>query len=103
PRPSRSPSPRDDGSIDWSKGGWTILIRSSPMKQQADVFVRHYRTLLRDTGHPVDVFSTLVQEAMEYRVGVGLFDTEEGAREALASLAAQLPEDAQVVRVPPAP
>ena len=94
--------PQAAGPIDWSQGGWTILVETETNEQAAEGYARNFGNYLRSTGHQVGVYTALVREEVEYRIGVGLFSNELEAQEALASLKNRLPGEARVVRIPKA-
>jgi hypothetical protein len=49
----------------------------------------------------VDIFAALGDDPPRYRIGVGLFASQEEAASAQTRLTAQLPEDAWVLKVAP--
>ena len=91
------------GEIDWSQGGWTILLRTETMQEMAVGFARNYGNSIRDMGYPIDVYTALVREEVEYRIGVGLFASEAEAQEAFARMKDRLPRDARLVQIPKTP
>jgi len=101
PRPASQP-PGPGGGIDWSQGGWTIHVHTAANQEEAATYARFFGNAIRQQGYAVDVYSALVRDAVEYRVGVGLFATEREANEAFESLRGRLPGEAQVVQIPKA-
>ncbi len=99
---ARDPQQPGIGMIDWSPGGWTILVRTETEVQKANEFARNFGRYVSNAanGPPVDVFVALVREKYEYRVGVGLFKSELEATEAFSRIKDLLPNDARVVEVP---
>ncbi len=85
------------GIIDWSKGGYTIVVRTERQHEVAMAFARNFgRTL----AHPVDVFTAAAERGVEFRVGVGLFETLSFAQQVMQQLQGQLPEDSEIVNIP---
>ncbi len=92
------------GGIDWSQGGWTIVIATETELEKARTFAYNFATYyLEDVDLPVDVFSTEVEEEVEHRVCAGLFATEAEAAGMVTRLADQLPGEARVVQIPKTP
>jgi len=97
----RPPGPPPAGDqIDWSKGGWTIHVHTETDQQKAEGYARNFGNYLRNTGYAVEVFTALIREEVEYRVGVGLFSSELEAEQALARLKDRVPGEARIVRIP---
>ena len=70
------------------------------MQQQAEAYARNFGNSLGNTGYPVAVFTALVREEVEYRIGVGLFSDKIDAEQALTRLKGRLPDEATIVRIP---
>ncbi|MFB3133002.1 MAG: SPOR domain-containing protein, partial [Rhodothermales bacterium] len=85
---------------DWSKGGWTIHVHTEMEQQKAEAYARNFGNYLRNTGYAVEVFTALIREEVEYRVGVGLFSSELEAEQALTRLKNRVPGEARIVRIP---
>ena len=86
------------GNIDWSPGGYTIVIHAEEQHQNAAAFARNYGMNL---PYPVDIFAASVERGVEFRVGVGLFSAIAQAEQVMQELAGQLPEGATIVNIPP--
>ncbi len=101
-RPDLKPPgpPPAGGQIDWSKGGWTIHVYTETEQQKAEGYARNFGNYLRNTGYAVEVFTALIREEVEYRVGVGLFSSELEAEQALTRLKNRVPGEARIVRIP---
>ena len=85
------------GNIDWSKGGYTIVVHSEQQHEVAATFARNFgRTL----PHPVDVFTAAAERGVEFRIGVGLFETLSEAQQVMQQLQGQLPEGSEIVNIP---
>jgi hypothetical protein len=102
-QPAAEPPSVGLGNIDWSQGGWTIVIHAATTPAQAEGFARNFSNYVRDLGHPIDIFTASTQEGVAYQVGVGLFGSERDVEEAFARLKDRLPGDAQVVQIPKKP
>ncbi len=87
------------GNIDWSKGGYTIVVHKGQQHEAVRAFAANYGRTLQ---YPVDIFSAAVGRGVEFRVGVGLFETLVQVQSAMQQLQGQLPEGAEIVRVPAA-
>jgi len=96
----QTPLERDPslGNIDWSSGGYTIVIRKTEDYEDAVNFTLNFgRTL----PHPVDILAAERDRGIEFRVGMGLFGNVTLAQQAMQQMQIQLPGIAEIVRVPP--
>ena len=85
------------GNIDWSPGGYTVIVHRSQDYEAAVGFALNFgRTL----PHPIDILGAAVERGVEFRVGMGLFETLSQAQQAMLQLEGQLPEDAEIAQVP---
>ena len=87
------------GNIDWSKGGYTLHLMSYPDHEMAKAFVLNYGRSLQDVGHPLDIYGAVAQEGVEFRVGLGLFDTVREAEAVMQQLAGRIPNESRVSRI----
>ncbi|MXZ05716.1 MAG: hypothetical protein F4Y90_09620, partial [Rhodothermaceae bacterium] len=84
------------GNIDWSRGGYTLHLISYPDHEMAKAFVANYGRSLQDVGHPLDIYGAVAQEGVEFRVGLGLFDTVREAEAVMQQLAGRIPSESRV-------
>lgn len=96
PEARRAPGLTDE---ERAQGGWTIIVASEGSQREAELRLPLFRTRLHEAGYPVDIFAAPSDDPPRYRIGVGLFASQKEAASALARLAAQLPEDAWVLKV----
>lgn len=87
------------GNIDWSRGGYTLHLMSYPDHEMAKAFVLNYGRSLQDVGHPLDIYGAVAQEGVEFRVGLGLFDTVREAEAVMQQLAGRIPNESRVSRI----
>ncbi len=99
---TQPPAPPGLSAVDRAKGGWTVVVGSEKGEAQAALLARNFGYVFRDEGLPVEVFPAGLEEGVRYRVGVGLFATQEEAAAALERLASRLPKDAWIMKIPPA-
>ncbi len=85
------------GVIDWSKGGYTIVVRTESQHAAAVAFATNYGRTLPE---PVDIFAAASGGVVEFRIGAGLFPTISQAQQAMQRLAGQLPDGSEIVRIP---
>lgn len=101
-RPQVSPGNLEDpslGNIDWSAGGYTIYIGSHAQHEMAVAFIRNFQYSIGDIPHKLDIFGAAVQSGVEFRVGLGLFETLQDAEAVMQRVGERLPSDARVVYV----
>jgi tetratricopeptide (TPR) repeat protein len=87
------------GNIDWSRGGYTLHLMSYSDHEMAKAFVLNYGRSLQDVGHPLDIYGAVAQEGVEFRVGLGLFDTVREAEAVMQQLAGRIPNESRVSRI----
>ncbi len=87
------------GNIDWSRGGYTLHLMSYPDHEMAKAFVLNYGRSLQDVGHPLDIYGAAAQEGVEFRVGLGLFETVREAEAVMQQLAGRIPNESRVSRI----
>ena len=87
------------GNIDWSRGGYTLHLISYPDHEMAKAFVSNYGRSLQDVGHPLDIYGAVAQEGVEFRVGLGLFETVREAEAVMQQLAGRIPSESRVSRI----
>ena len=87
------------GNIDWSRGGYTLHLISYPDHEMAKAFVSNYGRSLQDVGHPLDIYGAVAQEGIEFRVGLGLFETVREAEAVMQQLAGRIPSESRVSRI----
>ena len=101
-QPPITPGNLDDpslGNIDWSAGGYTIYIGSHAQHEMAVAFIRNFQYSIGDIPHELDIFGAAVQSGVEFRVGLGLFETLQDAEAVMQRVGERLPSDARVVYV----
>ena len=89
------------GNIDWSTGGYTIYIGAYMQHQMAVAFISNFQHSLSDIQHKLDIYGAVVERGVEFRVGLGLFDTLQDAESVMRRAGERLPGDAKVVYVRP--
>ncbi len=87
------------GNIDWSQGGYTIHLISYSDYEMATAFVANFSRTLQGVAEPMDIYGAEVQEGIEFRIGLGLFDTVQEAESVMQSLSGQIPDEARVSRI----
>ncbi len=88
------------GLIDWTLGGYTVLIRTETRHENAIGFANNFGLTLPGLNHPIDVYAAAVKDGIEFRIGIGLFQTVPQAESVLEAYRDQLPSDARVQRIP---
>jgi len=89
------------GNIDWSAGGYTIYIGAYPEHAMAEAFINNFQYSLGDIPHKLDIYGATVERGVEFRVGLGLFETLQDAEMVMQRAGERLPGDAKVVFVRP--
>ncbi|MCY4672896.1 MAG: tetratricopeptide repeat protein [Bacteroidetes bacterium] len=87
------------GNIDWSQGGYTIHLMSYFDHEMAKAFVMNYGRSLQDVEHPLDIYGAAAKDGVEFRVGLGLFDTVREAEAVMQQLAGRIPNESRVSRI----
>ena len=87
------------GNIDWSVGGYTIFIGQYAQHEMAAAFIRNFKLSLSDIPHEFDIYGAAVQGGVEFRVGLGLFETLQDAEAVMQRAGQRLPGEAKVVFV----
>jgi len=87
------------GNIDWSQGGYTIHLISYDDHEMAKSFVTNFSRSIPDAQKPMDIYGAEVQGGIEFRVGLGLFDTLQEAEALVQRLAGRIPSDAKISRI----
>ena len=88
------------GLIDWTLGGYTVFVRTETRHENAIGFANNFGRTLPDLIHPIDVYAAEVKDGIEFRIGIGLFQTVPQAESVLEAYRDQLPSDARVQRIP---
>ncbi len=88
------------GLIDWSEGGFTILLRTEARHEDAVGFARNFAAALPEGSHPLDVYTAVENNEQIFRVGLGLFEVMQDAQMYLAQYRPMLPEGSRVQRIP---
>jgi len=87
------------GNLDWSQGGYTIHLISYDNHEMAKAFVSNFSRTLSDVSDPLDIYGAQVQGTIEFRVGLGLFETLQAAELVMQQLQGRLPQDANISRI----
>ncbi len=87
------------GNIDWSKGGYTIHLISYDDHETAQAFVINFSRQLSDLPHALDIYGAEVQDAVEFRIGLGLFETLQEAESVKNQLDGRIPFDSVISRI----
>ena len=87
------------GNLDWSQGGYTIQVGAFDRHEMAVGFVQNYGRSLSDVPHAMDIFGAEVENGVEFRVGLGLFETRQQAESVQQALAGRITGDARIVRL----
>ena len=85
------------GNIDWSPGGYTIVIYRDTDYAGAVGFARNFGQGL---PFPIDIFTAAVERGQEFRVGMGLFYNVTEAQQAMRQAQGMLPEGSEIVLIP---
>ncbi len=94
-------APPEPTRFDREKVSWTVVVASRTERASAETVALRYREQLRHTGRLVEVIEGARNGVPYYRVAVGQFETLAAARTVLEELAAEIPEDAWLLRVQP--
>ncbi|MXX97882.1 MAG: tetratricopeptide repeat protein [Rhodothermaceae bacterium] len=87
------------GNIDWSLGGYTIHLISYEDHEMAKAFVINFGRSLQDVQQALDIYGAEVQGGIEFRVGLGLFNTVREAESVIQQLSGRIPGDARISRI----
>jgi len=87
------------GNIDWSLGGYTIYLISYEDHETAKAFVTNFSRQISDAEVPLDIYGAEVQGAVEFRIGLGLFETVQEAESVISQLEGRIPFDASITRI----
>ncbi len=87
------------GNLDWSPGGYTIHLISYDDHEMAKAFIANFGRSLQDVPQPMDIYGAQVQDGIEFRVGLGLFDTVQEAESVMQQLAGRIPVEAKISRI----
>ncbi len=98
PAPPEQPPP-EPTRFDREKVSWTVVVASRTERASAETVALRYREQLRRTGHLVDVVEGGRNGITYYRVALGQFETVAAARTVREELAAEIPEDAWLLRL----
>ena len=88
------------GLVDWSQGGYTVLVGTERSREAAVGFARNFGRAFGDFPHAIDIFTALEEEEVVFRIGIGLFKTLQEAEAIMEDLADYLPPDSRVMRLP---
>ena len=100
PAPLEQAAP-EPARFDRKKVSWTVVVATLTERASAETVALRYREQLRRTGHLVDVVQGTRNGVTYYRVAVGQFETVAAARTVREELAAEIPEDAWLLRLQP--
>ena len=87
------------GNIDWSLGGYTIHLITYEDHEMAKAFVINFGRSLQDVQQALDIYGAEVQGGIEFRVGLGLFNTVREAESVMQQLSGRIPGDARISRI----
>jgi len=87
------------GNIDWLQGGYTIYLISYEDHETAKAFVANFSRQISDAEVPLDIYGAEVQGAVEFRIGLGLFETVQEAESVMSQLEGRIPFDASISRI----
>ena len=59
----------------------------------------NYGRSLQDVEHPLDIYGAAAKDGVEFRVGLGLFDTVREAEAVMQQLAGRIPNESRVSRI----
>ncbi len=96
-----APEPQDPGlgNLDWSQGGYTIVLETYKQHAMAVAFVNNFQHSIADIPHAMDIMGAETAEGVEFRVGLGLFETLQDAEAVRQRLEGRIPAQARIVRV----
>jgi len=102
PAPStveRDPAETENGSVDRSRGGWTLLVQTFASSQEASPRVAEVE---RELGGqwPVDLVEEATDDTTKYRLVVGQFQSERTATQAQGRVAEQLSSRPKIWSIP---
>ncbi len=92
-------SDSDIGNHDLSQGGYTIQINSYSDQVLAKEFIVSFEDSHPDISHPLDIFDVIVDGRLEFRVGLGRFETVMDAESVIHQLSGQIPTDARIIQI----
>lgn len=87
------------GNIDWSLGGYTIYLISYDNYETAKAFAKNFSRQLIDVQFPLDIYGAEVRGNVEFRIGLGLFETVTEAESVMNQLEGRIPSDASITRI----
>jgi len=87
------------GNLDWSRGGYTIHLMSYDNHEMAKAFVINFSRSLSDISHPLDIYGAQVRGTIEFRIGLGLFETFQNAELVMQQLQGRLPQESKISRI----
>ena len=82
-----------------SQGGWTIVVASELQRNSAERLVDNYTVSFADRRFPVGILTTSVNGETRYRVGVGQFNSRDGASAVLRNFTGEFPNDAWLSKI----
>ena len=85
------------GNIDWSPGGYGILITTLPDYDASVGFATNFG---RSFPFPIDILPPDEGGNMEFRLALGLFSTINEAQQVMQQIGGQLPPEATIIRIP---
>ncbi len=88
------------GRIDWSRGGYTLVVGTEERRDVAIGFADNFGRSLDADSHPMDIFAATEQGRQVFRIGFGIFETLGEAEAVLEEFAAYLPAETRAVRLP---
>ncbi len=102
PAPStveQDPAETENGSVDRSRGGWTLLVQTFASSQEASTRVAEVERELGDKW-PVDMLEETTDDTTKYRLVVGQFQSEQAATQAQGRVAEQLSSRPKIWSIP---
>ncbi len=97
--PSQEMNDPSLGNIDWSVGGYTIHLITYDDHETAEAFVTNFSRSIQDSQQALDIYGAEVQGGIEFRVGLGLFNTVREAESVMQKLSGRIPSDARISRI----
>jgi len=98
-RPSQQEQSAASSGIDFSAGGWTIVVASRTSRSPAEDLRATYRDRFSGESPPVDILVGQAGGTTRYRVAVGQYGSREDARRALRTHQSNLPDGAWPLRL----
>ena len=85
--------------IDRNQGGYTIVVASELLRNDAQQIADQYTQEFQGRGFPIDVLTTTEYDVPRHRVGIGQFGEYRDATAVLTNIKSRLPSDAWLLKI----